>query len=121
MYSSKSSNVEVNPIETGIVVCTIEKANALVLRLIDEENLGMLSCLIVDELHMVRCACSFVACEQCVPSCPLAHWPYSGGARFCACRWATIIAATCSSCFSPSCATPLPPSHRCRVASGRHR
>ena len=56
MYSNKSSNAEINPIETGIIVCTIEKANALVLRLLDEENLGMLSCLIVDELHMVRAA-----------------------------------------------------------------
>ena len=65
MYNMDSSNVEVNPIETGIVVCTFEEANALVLRLIGKGKLGMLSCLIVDELHMVRCACPLVACGLC--------------------------------------------------------
>ena len=35
-------------------MCTIEKANALVLRLLEGENMGLLSMLIVDELHMVR-------------------------------------------------------------------
>ena len=38
----------------GAVVCTYEKANGLVNRLLEEESLGDLSCIVVDELHMVR-------------------------------------------------------------------
>lgn len=37
----------------GVVVCTIEKANALVNRLLEEESLTQLCCVVVDELHMV--------------------------------------------------------------------
>ncbi|GAB5030902.1 dna polymerase theta [Nannochloropsis oceanica] len=36
-----------------IGVCTIEKANALVNKMIQEETIGQLSCLVVDELHMM--------------------------------------------------------------------
>ena len=36
-----------------IGVCTIEKANALVNKMIQEGTIGQLSCLVVDELHMM--------------------------------------------------------------------
>jgi hypothetical protein len=35
------------------VVCTIEKAHALVQRLLEEDRLHCLGCVVVDELHMV--------------------------------------------------------------------
>ena len=54
MYSNKSGMAAINPETTGVVVCTIEKANILVNRLLEEEKMGILSCLIIDELHMVR-------------------------------------------------------------------
>lgn len=54
MYSNKSSAAGINTETTGVVVCTIEKANILVNRLLEEEKMGILSCLIIDELHMVR-------------------------------------------------------------------
>ncbi len=54
MYSNKSGAAGINPETTGIVVCTIEKANILVNRLLEEERMGILSCLVLDELHMVR-------------------------------------------------------------------
>jgi len=44
------------PENTGCIVCTIEKANTLVNRLLEDNMLGSLSCVVVDELHMVRCA-----------------------------------------------------------------
>lgn len=53
MYSNKSSAAAINPETTGVVVCTIEKANILVNRLLEEEKMGLLSCLVIDELHMV--------------------------------------------------------------------
>lgn len=34
-------------------MCTIEKANALVNRLLEEDSLSQLGALVVDELHMV--------------------------------------------------------------------
>ncbi|KAK9836945.1 hypothetical protein WJX81_001769 [Elliptochloris bilobata] len=37
----------------GAIVCTFEKANGLMCRLLEEEALGQLSCIVVDELHMV--------------------------------------------------------------------
>lgn len=37
----------------GVIVATIEKANALVSRMLEEECLEQLSCVVVDELHMV--------------------------------------------------------------------
>lgn len=39
---------------TGVVVCTIEKAHALVQRLLEDDALQCLGCVVVDELHMVR-------------------------------------------------------------------
>jgi replicative superfamily II helicase len=37
----------------GVIVATIEKAHMLVDRLLSEKGLGRLSCVVVDELHMV--------------------------------------------------------------------
>jgi DNA polymerase theta len=36
-----------------VIVATIEKANTLVSRMLEEECLEQLSCVVVDELHMV--------------------------------------------------------------------
>jgi hypothetical protein len=48
------------PLPPGAIVCTIEKANALVNRMLEEDSLTEISALVVDELHMVgddeRCA-----------------------------------------------------------------
>lgn len=47
----------------GAIVCTIEKANALVNAMLAEDSLSSLSAIIVDELHMVgprRCCGPFV-------------------------------------------------------------
>ncbi|WIA12996.1 hypothetical protein OEZ85_006607 [Tetradesmus obliquus] len=38
---------------TGVIVATIEKANALVNKMLEDDTLGQLSCVVVDELHMV--------------------------------------------------------------------
>ena len=38
----------------GLLVCTPEKANDLVTRLVEEERVGELSAIVVDELHMVQ-------------------------------------------------------------------
>lgn len=37
-------------------MCTIEKAHALVQRMLEDDTLHNLGCVVVDELHMVRCA-----------------------------------------------------------------
>eukprot|EP00798_Chlamydomonas_sp_ICE-L_P002966 gene2966-12974_t len=39
--------------DTGAIVCTIEKANMLVNKMLEEDSLGQLGALVVDELHMV--------------------------------------------------------------------
>lgn len=67
-------------------MATIEKANALVSRMLEEECLEQLGCVVVDELHMVgdedrgyllellltklRCVCGWV-------------WAVAGGGRVC--------------------------------------
>ena len=38
-----------------MLVCTIEKANQLITRLLEDDLMGLLSCIVVDELHMVGC------------------------------------------------------------------
>ncbi len=65
MYSNKSSIGGINPEATGIIVCTIEKANILVNRLLEEENMDILSCLVIDELHMVRALCLLLPADIC--------------------------------------------------------
>ena len=54
-YGNKHT-VRVLDANTGVVVCTIEKANALINRMSEERCLSSLSCVVVDELHMVRLA-----------------------------------------------------------------
>lgn len=51
-YGGKGS-VRVLEANTGVVVCTIEKANSLINRMSEERCLSSLSCVVVDELHMV--------------------------------------------------------------------
>ena len=44
----------------GVVVCTIERANTIANKLMEQDKLSSLCCVVVDELHMVR------ACSPCV-------------------------------------------------------
>lgn len=41
------------PKDTSVAVCTIEKANSLVNRLLEEGRLSELGIIVIDELHMV--------------------------------------------------------------------
>ncbi len=52
-YGGKGS-ARVLEANTGVVVCTIEKASSLINRMSEERCLSALSCVVVDELHMVR-------------------------------------------------------------------
>lgn len=52
-YGGKGS-ARVLEANTGVVVCTIEKANSLINRMSEERCLSSLSCVVVDELHMVN-------------------------------------------------------------------
>ena len=50
-----------------MVVCTIEKANQLVTRLLEDDLMGLLSCIVVDELHMVGCLTHRFSAILCTP------------------------------------------------------
>ena len=54
-YGPRSQRADIGP-EVGVIVCTFEKANTLINRLIDQQQLGRVACVVVDELHMVRSA-----------------------------------------------------------------
>lgn len=43
--------------DLGIIVCTFEKANVIVARLIETDRLCAVGCVVVDELHMLSGAC----------------------------------------------------------------
>ena len=51
-YGPLSSPTLFGP-STGVIVCTIEKANTLINRLLEDSQIGELSCVVIDELHMV--------------------------------------------------------------------
>lgn len=42
------------PEDTSLAVCTIEKANTLVNKLLEDGRLGELGIVVIDEIHMVR-------------------------------------------------------------------
>lgn len=49
------------PKDTSVAVCTIEKANSLVNRLLEEGRLSEMGIIVIDELHMVSRVLTFVA------------------------------------------------------------
>ena len=51
-YADRSTYGGIDPESDGVLVCTIEKANQTITGLLEEENMGHLSCIVVDELHM---------------------------------------------------------------------
>ncbi len=53
-YADRSTYGGIDLESDGVLVCTIEKANQTITGLLEEENMGHLSCIVVDELHMVR-------------------------------------------------------------------
>ena len=53
-YADRSTYGGIDPESDGVLVCTIEKANQTITGLLEEENMGHLSCIVVDELHMVQ-------------------------------------------------------------------
>lgn len=51
------------PKDTSVAVCTIEKANSLVNRLLEEDRLSEVGIIVIDELHMVD---DFTCCTACL-------------------------------------------------------
>lgn len=51
-YGSQGSGTL--PKDTCLAVCTIEKANSLINRLLEEGRLAEVGIMVIDELHMVR-------------------------------------------------------------------
>lgn len=49
------------PKDTSVAVCTIEKANSLINRLLEEGRLSELGIIVIDELHMVSTSIVFVS------------------------------------------------------------
>lgn len=39
--------------QTDVAICTIERANSIINRLMEEGNLSLLGCVVIDELHMI--------------------------------------------------------------------
>jgi len=53
------------PKDTSVAVCTIEKANSLINRLLEEGRLSEMGIIVIDELHMVSSALTFlVVCHE---------------------------------------------------------
>ena len=51
--------------ELGIIVCTFEKANTIVARLIETDRLCAVGCVVVDELHMLSGASDACVASRC--------------------------------------------------------
>lgn len=50
------------PKDTSVAICTIEKANSLINRLLEEGRLSELGTIVIDELHMVSTFFKFSLC-----------------------------------------------------------
>lgn len=53
IFGNRSAYGSIDPDSTGVLVCTMEKANQIITRLLEEDSIALLSCIVVDELHMV--------------------------------------------------------------------